>query len=129
MVAKRDVKLGMKRGVLRRCPNCGEGRLFDGYLKVRPTCERCGNANAIYRADDAAPYFTILLVGHIVVAPMLTLGVLGTWSLALLMGVMLPLMLGITLALLPFVKGAVLGFLWSLNQEAPARASAADKVS
>ena len=106
--------LGLKRGAMRRCPNCGEGLLFEGYLKVRPTCEVCGNPNGLYRPDDAAPYFTILLVGHLVIAPMFTLGVVRTWPPAWLLALMLPLVGVVTIVVLPIVKGAVLGVLWSL---------------
>lgn len=30
------------RGVMRRCPRCGGGELFDGWLQMRPRCPRCG---------------------------------------------------------------------------------------
>lgn len=120
-MSKPELMLGLKRGVARRCPNCGEGRLFDGYLKVKTTCEVCGNPNGLYRTDDAAPYFTILVVGHLVIAPMLTLHVYRTWPVEWLLGVMVPLVGVITLALLPFVKGAVLGVLWSLSEVARAK--------
>ena len=30
------------RGLFRRCPRCGGGRLFTGWLKMKPRCERCG---------------------------------------------------------------------------------------
>ena len=115
-MVKREFKVGLKRGIFRRCPNCGESKLFDGYLKVRPTCAHCAHPNGLYRADDAAPYFTILLVGHLVIAPMLTLGILRTWPLIWLLVVMLTLVGAITLTLLPIVKGAVIGVLWSLNE-------------
>lgn len=128
-MAKRDLKLGMKRGVLRRCPNCGEGRLFSGYLAVKAVCDHCGNANDNYRADDAAPYFTILLVGHLVIAPMLTLGIIKTWSLGWLYAVMFPLIATITMILLPFVKGAVIGVLWSLNHDEKTTARPRDDIS
>ena len=61
---KRSVGLGMKRGAALRCPNCGEGHLYRKYLKVQ-VCEACGNDNTRYPADDAPPYFTILIVGHL----------------------------------------------------------------
>ena len=51
-----SVLTGLQRGFRRRCPNCGQGRLFKGYLKVNPTCPSCGHANGLYRADDAPRY-------------------------------------------------------------------------
>lgn len=114
-MANNNVMTGLKRGVRRACPNCGEGGLFLGYLKVDPICNRCGHDNEVYRADDAAPYFTIFLVGHLVIAPMLMLGIIVTWPLAWVFGLIFPLITIVTLALLPFVKGAVIGVLWGLN--------------
>ena len=125
----RDLKIGVKRGIMRTCPNCGEGRLFDGYLTVKLACDRCGNANGAYRADDAAPYFTILLVGHLMVAPLLTLGIIGTWPLVWLFAAIFPPILAMTLGMLPFVKGAVIGALWSLRHEAAATAKCQQEVS
>ena len=78
---RRPFLTGLGRGFTRRCPACGEGRLFDGYLKVRPVCDACGADNDRYPADDAPPYFTILPVGRLVVGPMLWLHAITTWPL------------------------------------------------
>ena len=59
------------RGLVGRCPVCGKGRLFDGFLRVAAQCEHCGAPLGLARADDAPPYFTILIVGHIVIPAML----------------------------------------------------------
>jgi uncharacterized protein (DUF983 family) len=53
---RRPLLTGVGRGLARHCPNCGNGRLFDGYLRVRPICDSCGNDNDRYPADDAPPY-------------------------------------------------------------------------
>lgn len=98
------------RGARRQCPSCGDGRLFDGYLKVRPVCASCGHENGRYRADDAPPYFTILLVGHLVVAPMLAFPFIWKAPALLVMALTVPVLVIVTLALLPRVKGAVIGF-------------------
>ena len=111
----RSFLTGLWRGLQRRCPNCGKGRLFDGYLRVRPICGACGADNDRYPADDAPPYFTILLVGHLVVAPMLLLNVIRTWPLWLSLSVFPTLVLIVTLALLPFIKGGVVGACWALK--------------
>ncbi|MFO1156168.1 MAG: DUF983 domain-containing protein [Rhodospirillales bacterium] len=55
------------RGLSGRCPNCGEGRLFRAYLKQVDACAVCGEPWGHIRADDAPPWLTILIVGHIVV--------------------------------------------------------------
>jgi len=59
------------RGLRGRCPHCGEGRLFRSYLKVQSDCPGCGVDLTRYPADDGPAYFTILLVGHLVIVPIL----------------------------------------------------------
>ncbi|WP_372002465.1 DUF983 domain-containing protein [Tistrella mobilis] len=99
----------LRRGFARRCPRCGEAPAFAGYLKVRDHCDHCGEALDSYRADDAPPYFTIFLVGHIVVP--LMLWVEKDWMPDLWVHVLLwiPLSLILTFLFLPRIKGAVLG--------------------
>lgn len=53
-------------GALGRCPNCGEGRLFDGFLKVSPRCEACGYDLAKADSGDGPAVFVILIAGFIV---------------------------------------------------------------
>lgn len=52
------------RGIVRRCPKCGTGKIFSGYVKTRSDCPDCGESFAGIRTDDAAPWATILVVGH-----------------------------------------------------------------
>ena len=54
------------RGALGRCPRCGRGPLLHRYLKVVGECSACGEPYGHFRADDAPPWLTILLVGHLV---------------------------------------------------------------
>jgi uncharacterized protein (DUF983 family) len=54
------------RGARGRCPACGEGRLFAGYLRPVERCEACGADIGRIRADDAPPYFTIFLAGKLI---------------------------------------------------------------
>ncbi len=53
-------------GFLGRCPNCGEGPLFEGFLKVSPTCEACGFDLAKADSGDGPAVFVILIAGFIV---------------------------------------------------------------
>lgn len=106
---------GMLRGLTRRCPHCTEGAAFDGYLKVVDKCGHCHAPLGRMRADDAPPYFTIFLVGHIVVPLMLITERLyhpADWLHAALW---LPLTVVLTLAFLPYVKGGVLGMMWGIG--------------
>lgn len=119
-----QVWTGMKRGLKQRCPNCGEGKLFTRYLKVAPTCEACGHDNGQYPADDAPPYFTILIVGHLVVAPLLVFPFIWQWPAHLVLLATLPALVVLSLITLPLVKGAVVGLQWAVRESAAARDAA-----
>ena len=112
-----SVWLGLRRGARGRCPNCGEGSLFRAYLKIRPFCDICRHENGQYPADDAPPYFTILIVGHLVVAPLLAFRVIWTLPTGLLLAILLPALSALILLFLPIVKGAVVGVLWALGAQ------------
>ena len=118
--AKRSLSDGLRRGFFGHCPNCGEGRLFSGYLKVEPQCEACGHDLGRYRADDGPAYFTILIVGHVIVAPLLCFSFIWTWNPALVVVLTLPPILLATLLLLRRVKGAFIGGQWAMNATAHA---------
>jgi uncharacterized protein (DUF983 family) len=115
---KRSAAEGFRRGLLRRCPNCGEGHLFQGYLSVAPRCDVCGLDNTVYRADDGPAYFTILIIGHLLIGPLLFLSIVRTWPPVTVVALTLPLVAAATLALLPFVKGAFIGVLWATRATA-----------
>jgi uncharacterized protein (DUF983 family) len=106
--------LALKRGFSCRCPNCGKGHLFKSYLKLVDRCEECGEPLGHIRADDLPAYFTIFIVGHIVVGLMLTAIQLGVpnW---IGIPVCLALTVAMTLGLLPMVKGTVAAHLWRLK--------------
>src|SRR6202000_1516058 len=53
------------RALLGKCPCCGQGKLFARYLKQVEACASCGEGFSTLRADDAAPWLTIIVVGHI----------------------------------------------------------------
>jgi uncharacterized protein (DUF983 family) len=103
----------MLRGWRRRCPRCGMRGMFAGYLSVSPSCRRCGLDFETIRSDDVAPYFTIAIVGHVMVPAVLVTEQLASPPNWLELAVFMPLTLAFTLALLPFVKGAVMGAIWS----------------
>ncbi|MBV8167462.1 MAG: DUF983 domain-containing protein [Alphaproteobacteria bacterium] len=101
---------GLKRGLALRCPTCGEGRLFASYLKPTAHCAVCGADNTIYPSDDAPPYLTALLIGHLFVPLLLAIDHAYDSPLWLTLSIALPLFAVLTLAALPFVKGAVIGY-------------------
>jgi uncharacterized protein (DUF983 family) len=112
---QRPIALSIRRGALLRCPCCGEGRLFRSYLKPAGDCSSCGEVYGDMRTDDAAPWLTILIVGHIV-GPLIVMSERNFappfW---VQIGIFIPATLLLTLWLLPHAKGALLGLMWALR--------------
>jgi len=115
MEARRDVMTAVMRGLRERCPACGEGKLFNKYLKVNDTCPKCGEELFHQRADDAPPYFTMLIVGHVVVGGILVVEQTFSPPTWVHMVIWLPLVLILSLWMLPRVKGALVGLQWALR--------------
>lgn len=115
LAQSRPFMTGLLRGLRARCPNCGEGRLFSAYLKVVPGCRACGHDLGAYRADDGPAYFTILLVGHLVVAPMFFFRFMWETSPWIIVPGALVGLTTLILLLLPRIKGAFVGALWSIR--------------
>jgi uncharacterized protein (DUF983 family) len=100
--------LPIGRGLRGRCPRCGEGHLFQGFLTLRPACERCGLDYRFADAGDGPAVFVILIGGGIVVFAALITEVLFQppyWLHALLW---FPLILIVTLAPLRLLKGLLI---------------------
>lgn len=98
--------LAIRRGLQCRCPACGQTRLFTGYLRVAESCHQCTAPLGRARADDAPPYFTIFIVGHIILLGMLILEQEYAPPLWVHFSIWLPLTAILTLVLLRPVKGA-----------------------
>jgi uncharacterized protein (DUF983 family) len=56
----------VQSALLGRCPRCGQGKLFNGYLSIAPSCAACGLDFAHFDAGDGPAVFVILIVGAIV---------------------------------------------------------------
>src|ERR1700690_2373971 len=59
--------LPIARGLRARCPRCGKGRLFQGFLTMRPRCESCGLDYSFADAGDGPAIFVMFIAGFIVV--------------------------------------------------------------
>lgn len=105
----------MRRGFRGACPVCGTGRLFRGYAKLNPVCGHCAIALDPHRADDAPAYFTIFLVGHLIVPGMLVLERTTHPALWVHWALWLPLTVVLSLLFLPRIKGAIVGLQWALD--------------
>ena len=55
------------RGLACKCPRCGQGKLFAGFIDLRPSCESCGLDYAFIDVGDGASVFLIMIAGAIVV--------------------------------------------------------------
>ena len=112
----RPVGLSMRRGFMHRCPHCGDGGLYCGYLKVNDECPACGEALHHQRADDAPPYVTLLIVCHVLIALYLAAEDYGpVLPAAAQVAIFATLGVAMCLALLPSIKGALIGLQWALR--------------
>jgi len=92
-------------GVTCRCPRCGEGKLFDGYLTLAKRCDNCGLDLAFADSGDGPAVFVIFIVGFLVVGGALVTEVMFRppyWLHALIWA---PLAIGLPLLLLRPAKG------------------------
>jgi uncharacterized protein (DUF983 family) len=113
--AERPLGRSIKRGMLNRCPNCGQGKLFHNYLKVVDNCTSCGEDYHHHRADDLPAYLVILILGHVLVG-----GFMATDLVFVLPGwvhfaIWAPIGVISSLLSLQPVKGGVVGLQWALR--------------
>lgn len=95
-------------GLAGRCPRCGRGKLFNGFLTVRPHCDACGLDYGFVDSGDGPAFFVICFSGVVVVAAALIVEVMYQppfWLHAALWG---PLILITTLTPLRPLKGLMI---------------------
>jgi len=95
-------------GLRGRCPRCGEGRLFSGFLTVAPRCEACGLEFTFADSGDGPAVFIMMIVGFVVVGLALVVEILfhpPYWLHAVLW---VPLVLGLSIGLLRPLKGLLI---------------------
>lgn len=115
------------RGLKGRCPACGEGKMFWRYLKVSDRCPKCEHELARYPADDGPAYVTILLIGHLIIAPLLFFPIV--WEAPAMYSVPIALvsLAVMTLVALSRVKGGWIGLMYALGtKDQDARLHTAD---
>jgi len=105
----------VSRGARNRCPICGVGHVFAGYLTLVKECSNCGVPIGRLRADDAPPYFTIFLVGHLLVPPVLWIEKAYQPPMWVHMVVWLPAFTIACILLLRPIKGATVGWMMRLG--------------
>ncbi|MCB2115093.1 MAG: DUF983 domain-containing protein [Rhodobacteraceae bacterium] len=109
----RPTRTAALRGLMCRCPACGKGALFKGFLKVTDTCPACGEALYHHRADDGPAYLTILIVGHLMAPLLMWAFVAYRPDPLVLSGIFLTGCTALSLLLLPRMKGLIVGIQWA----------------
>lgn len=106
-----ELKTAVLRALRGRCPCCGKGKLMKSYLKQVENCSVCGESFGQIRADDAAPWLTIILVGHLCLpfAFMVDVDWMPLWA---AMGMWGTCFSAISLAILPRSKALFVAVLW-----------------
>lgn len=104
-------------GIAGRCPRCGEGSLFSGFLTVRPSCAQCGLDLAFADSGDGPAVFVTLLAGFVVMG-------LGLWTMLkfeppfwLFLIIFVPLTLVVCLGMLRPLKGLLVALQYSNKAE------------
>jgi len=100
--------LPIGRGLRGRCPRCGQGRLFRGFLTLQPACERCDLDYGFADAGDGPAVFVILIGGFIVVFAALITEISYQPPYWVHAALWLPLILIVTLAPLRMIKGLLI---------------------
>ena len=95
-------------GLACRCPRCGKGRMFSGFLGLKPRCEACGLDYSFIDAGDGPAVFVILFAGFVVVGAALVVEMRSATPLWLHAALWLPLILLTTLLPLRAMKGVLI---------------------
>ena len=95
-------------GLLCACPRCGKGKLFSGFLTLRPRCEVCGLDYGFADAGDGPAVFIILFAGFVVVVAALITEVVYQPPFWVHAALWLPLILIVTLGPLRPMKGLLI---------------------
>lgn len=96
-------------GLLLRCPACGKGQLFRGYLKIADRCAACGEDFADLEQGDGPAVFASLIIGFVAVGLALYVEVTFMPPMWVHVALWLPLVVIGTLAVLPPLKGMLAG--------------------
>ena len=92
-----------------RCPRCGEGAVYAGYLKVVDRCAVCGLALAANDSADGPAVFLLFVIGFVALPLAFWINALFDLPGWAFMGIACLLIVGMTLLLLPPAKALVLG--------------------
>ena len=96
------------RGITCKCPRCGTGKLYAGFLTLKPRCEVCGLDYAFIDSGDGPAVFVIMIAGAILVAAALIVEVKYQPPFWVHAALWLPLTLAVTLWPLRAIKSLLI---------------------
>ena len=99
----------LKAAIRGQCPRCGQGRLFQGFLKVRPACEACGLDFTRIQTGDGPATFIMQIAGFIVGFSALFVEIRFHPPMWVHLIVWLPLVVALSLALMRPGRGLMIG--------------------
>ena len=99
---------GLIAGLRGRCPRCGEGKLFSGFIALAPSCESCGLDYSFADSADGPAIFIMLIAGFIVVGAALLTDAYYEPPLLVLAAIFLPLMTIVSLGMIRPFKGILI---------------------
>lgn len=95
-------------GLSGRCPRCGQGKLFNGFLSVKKACSACGLDYSFADSGDGPAVFVIMLVGFVVVGLVLFVELSFQPPIWLHLLLWLPLTVALAAAVLRPLKGLMI---------------------
>ncbi len=104
-------------GIAGRCPRCGQGRLFDGFLTIRPRCTACGLDFGFADSADGPAVFIMLIAGFAVLGAALAVEIAYEPPIWVHMVLWLPLATITCLALLRPLKGLAVALQYANKAE------------
>lgn len=107
-------------GLAGRCPRCGRGRLFAGFVTVSPKCGACGLDLSFADAGDGPAVFVSLIGGFLVLGAALAVEIAFEPPLWIYPIVFAPLAVIVCLGLLRPFKGLLIAAQY-VNRAAPGR--------
>lgn len=106
-----------KAGLKGRCPRCGEGRLFAGFLRLDDRCEDCGLDYTPFDSADGPAFFVMSIIGFVIVGLALYVEVVHSPSLFVHFLLWVPLTAVLTLPALRYSKGLLIGLQYKNKAE------------
>ena len=110
----RPVWPAMLNGMRAKCPRCGVGKLFAGFVTTVHACDHCGEEIHHHRADDMPAYIVVLILGHVIVGAVMgfmQMTDLSSWQ---ILAIWVPITIALAVGMLRPVKGAIIGLQWAL---------------